>query len=222
MSEREPGARNNPGGESGTPAGEASGDPTNPPEDIDEQEALRDPPQIWVGSLTDYNDGRLYGAWIRADQEPDELRAAIAGMLAGSPWLAETGEPAEEWGIFDFDGFGSFPVDEFEDLDIVATVARGIAEHGPAFAAWADLHDGDLDMLVGFDDAYLGEYDSPEAWARETLGETALEAELDRLVPEGLRPYVVIDYAGFARDAEIGGDIHVEHRPGGVWIFAML
>jgi len=172
-------------------------------------------PRIWVGSLADYNAGRLHGTWLDAAVDTDELVDGVQRMLASSQ------EPnAEEWGIFDFDEFGTYRVNEYDDLAQVARVARGIRDHGPAFAAWAELHDGDDAMLDGFEDAFLGAYDTAVDWAREVLEDGALEAELDRAIPDSLRAYVSIDYAAFVHDCQIGGDIDVEANPdGGVWIF---
>lgn len=41
-------------------------------------------PRIWVGSLSDYNNGQLYGAWMDATLEPEELQAAVQFMLRTS------------------------------------------------------------------------------------------------------------------------------------------
>jgi antirestriction protein len=176
---------------------------------------LKDVPRIWVGSLADYNNGRLHGEWIDAAVSADELAAAVQRMLASSE------EPgAEEYGIFDYENFDGFRVHEYDRLDRVARVARGIAEHGPPFAAWAELHDGDESMLDQFEDAYHGEYDSPSEWARDVLEISGLQKAIDRVVPEGLRPYVQVDCDMWARDASLAGDIHVASNPaGGVWIF---
>lgn len=172
-------------------------------------------PRIWVGSLADYNAGRLHGTWLEAAVETDELVDGVQRMLASSQ------EPnAEEWGIFDFDEFGSYRVNEYDDLGQVAKVARGIRAHGAAFAAWAQLHDGGDDMLDTFEDAYFGAYATAVDWAREVLDDSALEAELDRAIPDSLRPYISIDYAAFVHDCQLGGDIDIEANPeGGVWIF---
>jgi len=52
--------------------------------------------RIYVASLSDYNAGRLHGAWIDATQDADEIEAEVQEMLAASP------EPiAEEWAIHD-------------------------------------------------------------------------------------------------------------------------
>lgn len=55
--------------------------------------------RIYVASLSDYNAGILHGTWIDFAQltDLDDLRAAIAAMLATSPTAkAAPGQPAEE------------------------------------------------------------------------------------------------------------------------------
>lgn len=185
--------------------------PQNP--EREQQPILR--PRIWVGSLADYNARRLHGEWLDAAVSDDELQAGVQNILASSH------EPgAEEYGIFDYDEFGAFRVGEYEQLDVVARVARGIAEHGPAFATYAQLHDADPAMLASFEDSYVGEYESAADWAREVLG--GLEAELDLTCPEYLRGYVSVDYAGFARDAALSGRMHFEEGPTGrIYVFAI-
>jgi Antirestriction protein (ArdA) len=90
-------------------------------------------PQIWVGSLSDYNNGVLHGTWLDAARAPEEIQADIQAMLEASPLAAETGQPAEEWGIFDYQGFGSFRLHEHEDLEVVSRIAPGHRR------AWASL-----------------------------------------------------------------------------------
>ena len=177
------------------------------------------PPRIWVGSLADYNNGVLHGAWIEAAREPGEIEADIRTMLAGSPWTARTGEPAEEWGIFDFDNFGACRIGQHEDLAWVSGVAKGIAAHGLAFAAWADVVE-EPELLAGFDEAYLGHYDSLHAYVEQLINDLGYDELLDRAVPPSLRPYVKIDVAATARDLHLGGDLHaLPATEGGVWIF---
>jgi antirestriction protein len=176
-------------------------------------------PQIWVGSLADYNNGVLHGAWIDAARQPGEIQADIDTMLAASPWTARTGEPAEEWGVFDTDNFGACRIGQHEDLNWISAVAKGIAQHGLAFAAWADVME-DPELLPDFEGAYLGEYDSLEAYAEELIHELGYDELLDRVVPPSLRPYVDINIAGFAQDMWLNGEVQVYHRSGGgVWIF---
>jgi len=202
------------------------------PSDADKQPALEDDeaaerpeqpeaerPRIWAGSLADYNNGVLHGSWLDAARDPEEIQADIQTMLAASPWTARTGEPAEEWGIFDTDNFGACRIGQHEDLNWISAVARGIAEHGPAFAAWADVVE-DPELLPDFEDAYLGEYDSLEAYAEQLIDDLGYDELLDQVLPPGLRTYVDLNIAGYAQDMSLSGDVQVYHRPGGgVWLF---
>src|SRR5713101_9164870 len=101
-------------------------EPTGPeptgPERPEQHEARReDHPRIYVASLSDYNAGRLHGAWINANQEPEELQAAISAMLAKSK------EPiAEEWAIHDYEGFEPLRLSEYESIEHVSRIAHGI------------------------------------------------------------------------------------------------
>lgn len=76
-------------------------------------------PRIFVASLADHNEGRLHGRWIRADQDPAGIFDEVAEMLDRSPTPG-----AEEWFIADAEGFGDVRVDSFEDLAVVADLAR--------------------------------------------------------------------------------------------------
>ncbi|MBZ5736302.1 antirestriction protein ArdA [Nocardioides sp. TRM66260-LWL] len=176
-------------------------------------------PMVWIGCLAAYNNGELHGDWVDAAVEGEDLVRSAQEILSRSP------EPdAEEWAIFDDDEFGSYRVEQYDSLEHVARVARGIREHGHAFAAWAELHDGDEAMLDGFEDAYLGEYESQEAWGREVLDDLNLDGFLQMgAIPEAIRPYLHIDYEGWARDAELSGDVYTEQAPGGgIYVFSTL
>jgi antirestriction protein len=170
-------------------------------------------PRIYVASLSDYNNGILHGEWLDAEDEPDELYAAIQAVLDQSP----AGQ-AEEFAIFDFEGFGPWRLDEYESIAMVSAVAQGMAEHGPAFAHWVEVVEAkDPDDLVGFEAAYLGHWDGVEEYAEELLAGCGLN--VDDLIPEAYSAYVWIDYEGFARDLEISGDITTSEGDGGVYIF---
>ncbi len=180
-------------------------------------EALRsDTPRIYVASLSDYNGGVLHGVWLDADQDLEDLNQAAAHMLETSP----TDPRAEEIAIHDYENFGGYRVEEYDPLDWVNRVARGITEHGPAFGAWADICGHDLDALDRFDDGYLGEWNSIEEYAEQIIDDFGLNRELDEAIPELLRGYVHIDVAAFARDMRTGLDITAVTNPrGGVWLF---
>jgi antirestriction protein len=175
-------------------------------------------PRIWVGSLSDYNNGALYGVWLDAAREPEEIQADIDVMLAASPWTAQTGEPAEEWGFFDYDNFGTCRIDEYESLSWISQVAKGIAEHGLAFAAYADVMQEEA-SLAGFNTAYLGHYDDLHAYIEQLVNDLGYDRILDEALPASLRPYVKIDITATANDL-LGRDLHALPAPdGGVWIF---
>jgi antirestriction protein len=193
--------------------------------EIDEQgrvaraERLRERPQIWVGSLSDYNNGVLYGAWMDAARDAVDIHTDIQAMLAASPTAARYGDVAEEWGIFDHEGFGPLRVGEHESIDYVSKVAQGIGEHGLAYAAWADVMEAP-DLLDGFEEAYLGHFDSVDAYVEQLVDDCGYNDTLDHVVPESLRPYVQINVAGMANDMQLGGDLHVvPAEPSGVWLF---
>lgn len=177
-------------------------------------------PRLYVASLTDYNHGLLHGAWIDAEPDPAIMQTRIDHMLSESPTATTYGEAAEEWAIHDYDGFGQLHLGEYEPLTSIAHVAAGIAEHGLAFAAWAEtvgLQDAEL---ASFQDHYHGEWDSLEAFAEDLLDQTEA-AQLLTSAPDWLQPYLTLDVAGFARDLQLNGDFQTIPRPdGGVWVFA--
>lgn len=183
--------------------------------DIEREHRREVQPQIWAASLADYNAGRLHGEWLEAARPVEELESDIAAMLARSQ------QPnAEEWGIFDYEGFGTLRLGEYEALATVSRVAMGIAEHGPAFAAWAQIHDADPGMLEAFEDCYVGEYESHEAFAQTIVDDFAVDDTLGRELPAWLAAHVSVDLAGIARDLQISGDLWIEDNPdGGVWVF---
>lgn len=175
----------------------------------------RDTPRIWVASLSDYNNGCLYGRWLDADRETEDIWQDIQDLLASAPTPG-----AEEWAIFDYENFGEVQIQEYESIDTVSALALGIRDNGLAFTGWAAIQDDHSRARETFEDAFLGQWDSVEDFAANLLDDYGLQDAIDRQVPEGLRCYVQIDVAGFARDLEIGGDIStVEATGGGVWIY---
>ena len=175
------------------------------------------PTRIYVASLSDYNDGRLHGRWLDADQGAETLSAAVNRMLTSSPMPG-----AEEFAIHDYEGFGPIRLDEYEPLETVSRLARGIAEHGEAFAHWVALNDmRDELAFQQFEDAYLGCFESLEAYAQELLDDLGYEDSFEAVVPGFLQPYVKIDVEGFARDLELSGDVATARGRDGVYVYDM-
>lgn len=176
---------------------------------------------IYAASLTDYNHGVLHGDWIDADQDEDHLYDDVRAMLARSPIARRLGEPAEEWAIHDYEGFGPVHLGEYESLRTVAELGQGISEHGIAFAHWAS-HVGKLeeDRHGEFEDAYLGEWHSVREYADHIIDDLGYSEQIIAAVPEHLQPYVTIDSSGFGRDLILGGDVYAsETGEGTVHLF---
>lgn len=181
-------------------------------------------PEIWVGSLSDYNHGFLHGMWIAADQEPAEIHEQIAWILRTSPATRRYGDIAEEWSIFDYSGFSGYRVSEYASIDSVSRIARGIAEHGPAYAEWVEYVGDTTSELLDdehFRDHYEGTYDSLEAYVEYILEETGFYELLDKAlegIPGDLRRYIEVDVKGIAEEWGQGLWV-VETQDGRVYVF---
>jgi antirestriction protein len=172
-------------------------------------------PRIYVASLSDYNAGRLHGVWLDADVDAEALYEGVRSMLATS-----TEHGAEEFAIHDYEGFGPLRLGEYESLESASRIARGIGEHGMAFAHWADLlGTNDAADLEHFEDAYRGHFESLADYAESLLDDVGAQAEIDTAIPDYLAPYVHLDIEGFGRDLEPSGDITTSAGDGGIYVF---
>ena len=123
-------------------------------------------PKVYMACLGCYNEGRLHGSWIDADQL--EMRYELAE--GENPDFAKcTILHHDEWAIHDYDGIPA--IGEHPDIDYLIKVMRCIEEHGEAFLEWFNLdpynkshHD---DLSEAFQDAYAGKWDSKEEFAED-------------------------------------------------------
>ncbi|HSW64782.1 MAG TPA: antirestriction protein ArdA [Dissulfurispiraceae bacterium] len=170
-------------------------------------------PRIYVASLSDYNNGRLYGRWIDADQPAESIREQIAQMLA------ESKEPmAEEWAIHDYAGFGDLGLSESEDIDRLAEVAFLIKEHGDVFASLLAYLGGtsSVDHARRYmEEGYRGEYDNLTDYVQELIEDCY--SDVLKGLPDFIRYH--IDYDGIAHDMELNGDLLTFECDGKVHIF---
>lgn len=163
-------------------------------------------PHIYVACLSSYNAGTLHGTWIDAAQTKQEILDEITEMLARS-----SEEPAEEWAIHDYSGFGGAGISEWEPIENVAALARLIEEHGDIAGEVYAHCDEDIEQAKeAITENYQGSFSSIEDWACEFMHDT-ME------IPQHLEPY--IDYRAFARDAELAGDIFTIRHHGDVHVF---
>ena len=151
-------------------------------------------PKIYVACLAAYNNGKLHGAWIDADQSADAIHEEIKAILASSP---EAG--AEEWAIHDYEGFGAVRISEWESMELLADMAALISEHNELGVAALAHFCGDIqEARSALEDNYCGQYRSLADFAQEITEETTS-------IPQNLAYY--IDYSAMARDMEMNGDV---------------
>ncbi|UAL10216.1 antirestriction protein ArdA [Caulobacter segnis] len=158
-------------------------------------------PRIYVACLAAYNNGHLHGAWIDVE-DADDVREAIAAMLASSPIAG-----AEEYAIHDYEDFGGVEIAEYAGIDRVVEIAGFLRERGPLGALVLEHLSGDLSAAAeALDDGYRGVFARLADYFQELTEETTA-------IPESLRYY--IDYDAMARDASINGDVFTLEAPHG-------
>jgi antirestriction protein len=151
-------------------------------------------PKIYVACLKAYNNGRLHGEWIDADQSEDELNEAVQTMLKASPEHSED-EPCEEFAIHDYEGFGSLEIGEYTSLETIAEHAALLSEFGEdAWSAYCDHVGVNYATAKDFKDKYLGEAESEKEFIENYYYDNGSVDEL----PEWARNN--IDWEGLAYD----------------------
>lgn len=150
--------------------------------------------RIYVGTYAKYNSGSIYGAWLDLDQYADhgEFLEACSRLHAD--------EEDPEFMYQDWEGIPASMVGESWLSEAVWDIMgepdlEAVRAYLSIFGAW-DADD--------FQDRYRGHFQSWQDMAEELLEEAG---ELDQ-IPEHLRYY--FDYAAYARDLRVGGDMAEE------------
>ena len=169
--------------------------------------------RIYVACLAAYNNGKLHGKWIEANQDASEIWAEVSEMLKTSP------EPnAEEWAMHDYEGFGEIGFSEWPDFARVSKIAALIEDHGDAFSLWYDSQDGQnvdaLELEEKFLEQWQGAHDSKEAFADHLLESTGQLSEL----PKWAHGYFNLE--AYARDLEVGGDYSFHRCNGQTYVYS--
>lgn len=150
-------------------------------------------PKIYVACLAAYNNGKLHGVWIEANQPAEAIRDAIRAMLKKSPE-----RDAEEWAIHDYEGFYDLRLSEWEGIERVTALAAFIEGHGELGAELV-RHFGDVaEAATVIEERYAGKYKTLADFAQELTEETTT-------IPQNLAYY--INYEAMARDMELNGDV---------------
>ena len=147
-----------------------------------------DKPQIYVACLSSYNNGILFGEWIDATCDLEDIQEQIKQLLANSPM-----PDAEEFAVHDYSGFGSLSIGEHEGIEEIHEKALFIVEHGELGTAVLAYHGGNLEYATNTLEEYVDEYESELDYAIELFDEIYLHD-----VPKHVHGY--IDYEKFQRD----------------------
>lgn len=169
--------------------------------------------RIYVACLAAYNSGFLHGKWIDCEgKDADTIREETKEMLKQSP------EPdAEEWAIHDYEGFGSYRVEEGTSFDTIGTLAQAVQNSGHELDLITGvMQDRGLDVeeaIEYIDDNYCGEHEDFKAYAWDWLESSG---ELDS-IPKHLQYY--FDIEAYARDMDLnGGFITVDADNGNIHV----
>ncbi|WP_433207485.1 antirestriction protein ArdA [Nocardia sp. CA-107356] len=181
-------------------------------------------PRIYVTKGLPLRAELTEGTWLDMARDPEAIYAEMYAVLG--PEETETYD-ADRLYIWDYRGFGSFTIttgaiglEGVDSIGLLAQVARGIAEHGPAYAVWAEAHEDDPHLFDHFATAYQGHHDNIAAYVRQIFKPLGIEELLARAASEGLQNYVGLDYDGIGREMVAEGDvIAFPADQGGVWIF---
>jgi antirestriction protein len=167
-------------------------------------------PRVWIGCLAAYNAGRLHGEWVDIPEDADDLREEIARVLKGSPIPG-----AEEWAFMDLEGVPSGLRHEYADVESLCAYITNLHAAHDERAFYLYCENMDDDTGEGFDDSYVGSYESETDFAYETVMECGLSGVEPGPALESLSTY--LDWELIARD--LGMD-HVMVRDGGsVYVF---
>ncbi|AFY71957.1 Antirestriction ArdA family protein (plasmid) [Thalassoporum mexicanum PCC 7367] len=151
--------------------------------------------KIYVADLAAYNNGKLYGVWINACLDLDEIQEQINIMLSNSPE-----DCAEEYAIHDYEGFNGYELSEYTGIKTAHEIACFIAEYPDLAGALLCHFGGSIEEArQAIEDNYVGCYKSLADYAEE------LTDSIDQ-IPDNIAYY--IDYERMGRDMELSGDIY--------------
>lgn len=186
--------------------------------------------QIYVSVLADYNSGRLYGAWIDANQSVEDIEQAVHQLYITSNYpnvsatvcnecghivLGDHSEcsqcsskdvktipSAEEYAIHDYEGFAPFNVAEYDSIEDIARMAEILSnDSDPEHHAISFL----VERSLSLEDieSKLKDVCIFEG-SRSDYAEEITE-QTGTEIPQYLQYY--IDYDAMGRDMEINGEI---------------
>jgi antirestriction protein len=178
-----------------------------------------DTPNAWIGCLSCYNSGSLFGKWIEGTQAADLEAAGLAKVQTVGDYTAPRCVRCfgDEFAVLDHENYHGFikgecsTVEAQEAAELIESIQREGIEIAAA-GAWISFT-GQAWNLDSFQDSYQGERDSFQDYAEELARELHGE-QLDA----ARWPFSCINWEHAAR--ELSYDYHTEEAPGGgVFIF---
>lgn len=150
--------------------------------------------KIYVGTYGKYNAGSIKGEWL----DLDDYNSKQEFIDACYKLHADEHDPElmfQDWEDIPSSFISECSLDErtWDWLSLDEDERKTVS-------AYLDEVDQSCDIDSALE-AFDGEHDSEEDWARDFWEQTGMTSQL----PEFAQNY--IDYQGFARDASIGGDI---------------
>jgi antirestriction protein len=172
-------------------------------------------PRVYVACLAAYNNGWLHGKWIDAAQDFDTFRDEINEMLKASPVTKEYGEIAEEWAIHDFEGFGSYRVEEWSGLEKLCEIAELLNDEQGELVLEIIAHLGSGTSIEDAKEFLENNYQG----IHKDVGEYAeyITNECGNHIPSHLQYYINWDQMG--RDMECNGEIFTIELNDGMHVF---
>ena len=159
---------------------------------------------IYVADLADYNSGLLRGCFIDITSltTVEEIEEQIQGMLAV--------KGNEEWAVHDYNNIPYSS--EYPNLETLISIVTLVEDYGyNVIQGFLDyFSEEDLDS---FEDFFIGIYRSLEDYAYEFVNDCYdLEKQMGDLAS-------YFDYAAFAHDLELNGDVQCIPLMGEVALF---
>lgn len=178
-------------------------------------------PRIYVTAGLPLRAELVVGTWLDMARPPRDIYADLFAAIND-----ENSIDNDRVYIWDHRGFGAFEVitgplglEGIHSIDLLSQVARGIVEHGPAFAVWAQVHEDEPRQFDRFAQVFRGHYKSPGEFVRTQLEPMGYETLLDNTLPAAIRARTAIDYDAIADQLFETEDIVAVRAGDGYWIF---
>lgn len=139
--------------------------------------------------------------------EPDQADEAgwISLTEPGGAARAVRQSQAQPAAVIEYDGFAGLDPGDPDDATYLAALAHGIADHGEAFAIWAQLVAG-TERLERFEAAYLGCSPNRDLWHEQLADALGVTAQLGAIRPD-LQPFIQVDLVAWAERLRQGGTV---------------